>query len=116
MPAYEAALALYTGDLLPSDRYEDWAADRRTELSALYRALLAELARIHEARDELGLARAALRRLVASDASHEEAHAGLMRLYALGGQRHHALRQYQQLCDALRRELDAEPEAATQRL
>ena len=33
--AYRAALALYTGELLPENRYDDWAEDRRDELGAL---------------------------------------------------------------------------------
>jgi DNA-binding SARP family transcriptional activator len=114
--AYHAAIELYTGDLLPEDRYEDWAADRREELREEYGALLVELARLHESQDDHTLAIDALRRLVASDPAHEEARVGLMRLYALAGQRHQALRQYQQLWEALRRELGAEPDAASQRL
>ena len=34
--AYRAALALYGGELLPENRYDDWAAGRRTELDRLY--------------------------------------------------------------------------------
>jgi predicted ATPase/DNA-binding CsgD family transcriptional regulator len=40
----------------------------------------------------------------------------LMRLYALSGRRHRALRQYEQLRDALRQELDTEPGAGSRRL
>jgi len=114
--AYHAAIELYAGDLLPEDRYEDWAADRREELREEYGGLLVELARLHEARDEHVPAIDALRRLVANDPAHEEARRGLMRLYALAGQRHQALRQYQHLREALQRELGAEPDAASQRL
>jgi DNA-binding SARP family transcriptional activator len=114
--AYHAAIELYAGDLLPEDRYEDWAADRKEELREEYGALLVELARLREARNEHPLAIDALRRLVASDPAHEEARVGLMRLYALAGQRHQALRQSQQLREALRRELGAEPDAANERL
>src|SRR5437879_4845847 len=42
--AYEDALKVYTGELLPEDRYEDWAAGRRETLQALYLALLLEFA------------------------------------------------------------------------
>src|SRR5205823_1701178 len=35
LAALEAALALYGGDLLPQDRYEDWAARRREDVRAL---------------------------------------------------------------------------------
>jgi DNA-binding SARP family transcriptional activator len=114
--AYHAAIELYAGDLLPEDRYEDWAADRREELRGEYGALLVELARLHESRSEYVPAIDALRRLAASDPAHEEARVALMRLYALAGQRHQALRQYQQLREALQRELGAEPDAASQRL
>lgn len=69
--------------------------------------------RLHEARHEHAPAIEMLRRLVVNDPAHEEARVGLMRLYALSGQRHQALRQYQQLREALRRELDAEPDAAS---
>jgi DNA-binding SARP family transcriptional activator len=31
--AYRAAIELYAGELLPADRYEEWAEDRRRELS-----------------------------------------------------------------------------------
>ncbi len=113
---YYAALELYTGELLPADRYEDWAASRREHLHDLYLHLLLQLARLHESRRELPAAIEALRRVVESEPAHEEAHTSLMRLYALSGQRHQALRQYGQLRNALLRELDAEPEVESQRL
>ena len=113
---YYAALQLYTGELLPADRYEDWAASRREQVRDLYLSLLLDLARLHEARQELQPAIEALRRVVEGERAHEEAHTALMRLYALTGQRHQALRQYGQLRDALGRELDAEPAAASERL
>ncbi len=113
---YRAALALYTGDLLPEDRYEDWAAARREALRETFLQLLADLARFAEARGEYGAAIAALARVVAAEPEHEEAHAGLMRLYAVTGQRGQALRQWAHLTDALRRELDAEPDRASRRL
>jgi predicted ATPase len=42
--AYRAALDAYGGELLPEDRYEDWAEPRREELAGLHRALSDELA------------------------------------------------------------------------
>ena len=114
--AYLTALKLYTGELLPEDRYEDWAADRREALRASQIALLIELARLHEDRGEPEPALAALERVVAQEPAHEEAHQALMRLYAAAGRRHQALRQYRQLEEALRREVGAEPEPASRRL
>ena len=42
--AYRAALALYGGELLPENRYDDWAAERRDELAELAGELAQELA------------------------------------------------------------------------
>jgi predicted ATPase len=41
--AYGAALELYRGELLPENRYEDWAAGRREELAELVTELADEL-------------------------------------------------------------------------
>jgi DNA-binding SARP family transcriptional activator len=42
---YGAALKLYAGELLPEDRYADWAAPHRERLAALHAALTAGQAR-----------------------------------------------------------------------
>ena len=42
---YGAALKLYAGELLPEDRYADWAAPHRERLAALHDALTAGQAR-----------------------------------------------------------------------
>jgi DNA-binding SARP family transcriptional activator len=114
--ALQAAVDAYAGDLLPEDRYEDWAVGRRDELRGLFLSLLLELAAAHEEQGDPPAAIEALRRLVASDPAHEEAHLRLMRLHARAGQRHQALRQFEHLRVALRRELDAEPGAAARQL
>ncbi|HET7035884.1 MAG TPA: BTAD domain-containing putative transcriptional regulator [Thermomicrobiaceae bacterium] len=108
------AIERYTGPLLPDDLYEDWAAARREALAQTYRALLDQVAQLHQARGEFPQAISALRRLVVAEPADEAAHLRLMELYAAGGQRPLALRQYQQLVQALARELDLEPEPATQ--
>jgi predicted ATPase/DNA-binding SARP family transcriptional activator len=114
--AYQAALDLYAGDLLPEDRYEDWAEDRRTQLRQNYLALLVEMAELCEERGDLGSAIDTLREAVSEEPEHEQAHADLMRMYAKSGQRHKALRQYERLCQDLRREFGTEPGTASRRL
>jgi predicted ATPase/DNA-binding SARP family transcriptional activator len=114
--AYRAALALYTGELLPEDRYEDWTAARRESLRETYLALYVELAELQARADDAGGAIATLQRAVVEDALHEVAHRALMRLFADGGRRQQALAQYQQLREALRRELAADPDPETRRL
>jgi DNA-binding SARP family transcriptional activator len=114
--AYRSALDLYRGELLPEDRYEDWADSRREELRLLHISLLLEFAGLLELRGEYEPAIQQLQQVVAADPAHEEAHANLMRLFALTGHRHQALRQYERLREALRRELDVEPQAASEQL
>jgi DNA-binding SARP family transcriptional activator/Flp pilus assembly protein TadD len=114
--AYEAALALYEGDLLEEDPYEDWAAPRREQLRLRRQGLLAKLARLHEALGEYERGAERLKELLACDPTDEEAHRHLMRLYALAGDRRRALKQYQVCREALRKELAAEPERATAEL
>jgi DNA-binding SARP family transcriptional activator len=113
---YQEAIRLYTGDLLPEDRYEDWTIGPREQLRNTYVALLVKSARFYEARGEFEQAIEALQSVIAADIVNEEAHVGLMRLYALAEQRHQALRQYGLLQEVLKRELDAEPEETAQHL
>jgi DNA-binding SARP family transcriptional activator len=53
----EAAIELYVGDVLPEDRYEEWAEGRRGELVRTYLTLLVELAGTYEERAEYDSAR-----------------------------------------------------------
>ncbi len=114
--AFRAAIELYAGELLPEDRYEEWAEARREELRQLYLMLLMELAGLYEARDEYGLAIEALRKAMAKEPTLEEAHVGLMRLYALSGRPERALAQYERLHDVLSKGSVREPAATTRRL
>ena len=114
--AYRAALNLYAGDLLPGDRYEDWAEDLREALRRERLTLLVEMAELCQERGDLGSAIDALLQAVSHEQAHEEAHAGLMRQYAKSGQRYQALRQYEQLREALRRRFGIEPDATTRHL
>ena len=114
--AYRAGIDLYTGDLLPEDRYEPWAEDRRHELRNLYLALLAELAALYEEQEEPVPAIEALQKVITNERTHEEAHSRLMRLYATTGRRREALLQYQRLQKALFEDLGMEPDATSRRL
>jgi predicted ATPase/DNA-binding SARP family transcriptional activator/DNA-binding CsgD family transcriptional regulator len=114
--AYRAAVELYGGDLLPEDRYEPWAEGKREGLRATYLELLLGLAGLYEEGGEYGRGVEILQRAVAEEPTDEEAHAGLMRLYALSGRRARALAQYGRLRESLARGLGTEPGAAIDRL
>jgi DNA-binding SARP family transcriptional activator len=115
-PAYREALRLYTGDLVPEDRYEDWAIAYRDWLSGLRVMLLVRLAAAQEESGNPSAAIDALQQAVAIDPVHEEAQGLLMRLLVQAGRRHLALRHYQALRAALQRELEVEPDASLQAL
>lgn len=112
-PDCEAALSLYGGDLLSEDLYADWCARRRDQLRASYHELLMKLGALCLNSGGHSGAIEQFEKLVASEPSNEEAHRELMRLYVLTGRRSEALRQYQRCSDAVRRELDTEPEEST---
>src|SRR4051794_14787322 len=114
--AYQEALRLYTGDLVPEDQYEDWAIASREWLSGLRVTLLVRLAAVQEQSGNLSAAIGALQQAVAIDPVHEEAQGQLMRLLVQAGRRHQALRHYQGLRAALQRELEVEPDASLQAL
>ncbi|MCW2952163.1 MAG: transcriptional activator domain protein [Conexibacter sp.] len=114
--SYRVALKLYAGELLPEDRYEEWTATRRESLRETRLGLLVEVAEAHAGAADAAAAVEALQRAVVEDPLHEAAHRGLMRLFAGDGRPQQALAQYQQLRDALRRTLEADPDPATRRL
>jgi predicted ATPase/DNA-binding SARP family transcriptional activator/DNA-binding CsgD family transcriptional regulator len=114
--AYRVAIDLYAGELLPEDRFEDWAEEERADLRRLYLDLLTELAELYREQGEHDRAIEALQKVVAEEPTEEEAHASLMRLYALSGRQGEALAQYERLGKILAVRLDAQPAAEIRRL
>jgi len=112
----EQALELYEGDLLSEDLYADWCIRRRDEVRASYQELLMKLGAVYAAKQRYDLAIGQFEKVISGDPSNEEAHRELMRLYVLTGRRSEALRRFHQCCEAVRRDLGAEPEDATLQL
>jgi DNA-binding SARP family transcriptional activator/class 3 adenylate cyclase len=108
-PFLEAAADLYRGDYLPDDLFEDWSVARRESLRRQWTDLQLELGRVRELRDDVEGAVSALQRLLDADSCHEQAANDLMLVLARHGRRPDALRVFQRLADALRRELGVEP-------
>jgi predicted ATPase/DNA-binding SARP family transcriptional activator/DNA-binding CsgD family transcriptional regulator len=114
--AYRAAIELYSGELLPAERYEEWAEGRREGLRRTFLSLLMELAGLYEERGQFASAVEALRRVVAQEPAREDAHAALMSVYALMGNNAEALAQYGHLEVVLCGELGTEPAASSRAL
>ena len=117
----EAAASLYQGPFLDgltiSDpAFEEWQTATRSKLhddacDALFRAA-DQATKDGDAAGSIDT----LRRLVALDPMHEDAHRRLMKLLHDNGDRAGALRQYQSCAEYLKKELQAEPDAATKAL
>ena len=112
----EQALALYAGDLLPENRFDQWAEVRRAQLRAGVVRLLLDQGVDRESRGDHRGAIASFERLVGIDPVHEEGYARLMRLAAREGQRHVAVRWYGRIVGTLREELGVEPREELRRL
>ena len=110
---YEAAEALYLGDLFEEDPYEDWTLPRRRALQDAYLGALQEMGNAYLDDDDHEASAALFRKVLAVDPCREEAHRGLMRCYAHSGQRHLALRQYQQCVAMLSTTLELAPAPET---
>jgi predicted ATPase/DNA-binding SARP family transcriptional activator/class 3 adenylate cyclase len=113
---HRAAIDLYGGELLPEDRFDEWASTRRQALRERHLILLVDLARMLEEAGDRAAAAAALQQALLDEPLHERAHRELMRIYAATGRRQRALAQFHLLRESLRREFEDEPEDETRRL
>ncbi|MET3520330.1 AfsR/SARP family transcriptional regulator [Mesorhizobium abyssinicae] len=97
--ATERAARRYAGDLLPDDRYAEWAEEPRQRLRELYVRVL-EAAGLWE-------------RLLAVDPADERAARALMQAALDAGNRGEVVRQFERLRESLRVDLGVGPQAAT---
>jgi DNA-binding SARP family transcriptional activator len=110
---YTGALALFGGELLPEDRFEEWAIDRRDATQATFVELLLGVADLERERERFDAAIGALKRVIAVEPLHEDAQARLIALNGLAGRRHLAVLHYERFQQLLRTQLGAEPLPAT---
>jgi DNA-binding SARP family transcriptional activator len=106
---YRSAEALYQGEFLEEDRYEDWLMPLRQSLQADYLNLLDWLSRYYLDQKEYDSCATMCDKMLAVDPCREEAHRRLMRCYAWRKQPYLALRQYHLCLETLRKELDVPP-------
>ena len=110
---YNMALELYKGEFLPEDLYEEWTQQRRHFLRKQYVELLKQVATLYIQQTAHQKAIATLNTLLHIEPTDEGAQRDLMRLYSLVGERHGAIRLYQQSSRILREELGVEPSYET---
>ena len=116
LESLQRAVAAYAGELLPADRYEEWTLAYRGALRDRYLGLLEQLgAGLLDHRD-LASAADAFRRVLAIEPTREDAHRGLMQVFAFQGSRERVVRQYRMCVDALQRDLGVGPSAETDAL
>ncbi|MCK6619042.1 MAG: AAA family ATPase [Calditrichia bacterium] len=113
---YHRAVACYGGDLLPADLYERWTEELRESLRLTLIELLLESGQKSVRAGYLADAADAFRRALSIDQLNENAHQGLMRVFALQGTRSQALHQYKRCCEIFSRELDITPSLETTKL
>src|SRR5207244_658112 len=105
----EEAAALYGGEPLPEDRYEDWAQPIRERVQRSWRDLCMRLASGYEEEGELDRALSWVDRLLAEDPLDEDAVQRVLGLTLALGRRAEGVRRYGEFERRLREELDAEP-------
>ena len=110
--AFEEALGLYDGPLLPTC-YDDWIQADRERLQGLQLEASERLVADLEERREYRRAMQLLRRLIQLDPIQESSYRALMRIAAAAGDRSAGLQAYHAAVTNLRRELGVEPDAET---
>ena len=113
------AALLYRGDFLDgfnlrdSAAFEDWQLLQREGLRGDYARALQKLADLLVQAGAFAEAILFAQRWLSLDTFNEEAHRLLMKAYSHSGQRHQAVRQYQECLRILQAELGVTPDAAT---
>ncbi|MGH3331781.1 MAG: ATP-binding protein [Nocardioidaceae bacterium] len=98
----QAALELYDGPLLPEDVYEQWTEEPRESLAVLHGELLRLAGRWEE--------------VLRENPADEQAHLAIVRAHADRGDVRGALRQFERMDQAVRRELGTAPSPAAEAL
>src|SRR5437588_5170861 len=113
---FDQVLALYKGDYLPEDLYEDWSQRKRDRLRRVQSWLLEHAAELALANGQSVRAVEHYQVLLERNLADEQTHRQLMLTYARMGRRNEALNQYLLLRKVLREELRANPLPETHEL
>ena len=113
---FELAEALYRGDYLQDEPYEEWTQLRREALRDTYLAVVAKLAGYSLEASDYESCIIYCQKILERDHCREDAYRWVMSCYSRLGQRKRALRWYEICRQSVRSELDASPDSATEAL
>ncbi len=114
--AFERAVALYRGEYLAEDRYEEWALQIRERWRERFVELLSLLADCLARRGEYARAILSLERALSESPLDERLYRQMMVYAFCGGERARAVRAYERCCRVLERELGERPSSQTEEL
>lgn len=109
----QEAAALYRGDFLKEELYEEWTKARRNELQQRYGHILVLLAEGHAQSQDWTNAIACAQKTAALAPGHEGVHRHLMRYLCHAGNRDGAIKVFKQLEAYLKEEIQVAPEQQT---
>lgn len=110
---YQKAEALYAGDYLEEDLYEDWAIVRREELRDVYLEIVGKLAYLSMKEHAFADAIRYCHKIVSADPCREDAYRMLMQCHARLNQLARAGAWYAVCRTMLKREMEADPNSQT---
>lgn len=111
--AYKQAEAIYQGEFLAEDLYEDWSLELREYYKSRYVQLLGKLSEYYYRERALDACIAVNRKITSIEIGDEHAHRRLMECFARLNQRHLALRQFQLCSEVLIKEFELRPSKET---
>jgi ATP/maltotriose-dependent transcriptional regulator MalT/DNA-binding SARP family transcriptional activator len=107
------AINLYQSDFLEEDLYNEAISHKREKLRQQYAEAMFQLAALYETKGALKKAEDLYKKIIASDPFSESAHQKLMINYANRGKTSEAIQTYLKYENALRTELDTDPDDVT---
>jgi DNA-binding SARP family transcriptional activator len=110
---FEKAKALYRGDYLEDEPYEEWTILRREALKDTYLFILSKLADYAIEQDDCESCILYCQKILEKDPCREDAYRRLICCYSRLGQKNRALRWYEICRQTIERELDSPPDAQT---
>ncbi len=113
---YGIAEALYQGDFLEEDLYDDWPNTQRVYYRNMYLELLGQLSVYHFEQKQYYAAIILCQKTLAKDNCAEQAYRCLIECYLAQGQRQLAAREYLNCVQVLKKELNLPPSEETRAL